>query len=69
MVIDPKLHYCQCGCSWTPGTYHKIVMLLRGDYVRRCPQCGTIMRFVLVNHVVKVETKTIKDRDRVYRNG
>ena len=68
-MIDPSLHYCQCGCSWRPGTIHKILMLLKGDYKWRCPQCGTVMRFVLVNHVVKVETRKIKDRDRIWENG
>jgi len=69
MSIDPTLQYCRCGCSWTPGTIHKIIMLLFGSYTRRCPQCGAVMRFRLCNHVVKVDTESIKNRSEVWRNG
>ena len=44
-------------------------MLLFGEYTRTCPQCGTRMKFKLMNHVVKTETKAIKNRDEVYKNG
>ena len=69
MSIDPLLHYCNCGCSWRPGTIHKIIMLLTGSYVRRCPQCQTVMRFRLIHHIVKVETREIKNRDRIWERA
>lgn len=67
---DPKSQTCtHCKCSWTPGTIHKIWMLLFGEYVRTCPQCGTRMTFKLMNHVVKVNTREIKNKGEVWRNG
>jgi hypothetical protein len=66
VTIDPKLQYCSCGMTWTPGTRHKILMLLFGEYTRRCPQCGTRMTFKLMNHVVKVRTEAIKDKEKLW---
>jgi len=69
-MINPKLQYCTgCGMTWEPKWYHKLVMLLWGSYSRTCPRCGTVMNFRLVHHVVKVGTETIKNRDRVWKNG
>ena len=60
MNIDPKVIKCtNCGCSWKPGTIPKLRMLLFGDYTRNCPQCGTRMKYRLVYHVVKIESKKI----------
>ena len=69
MGIDPLQHQCRCGCSWSPGTYHKLVMLLRGHYVHTCPRCQTRMTFRLIGHVVKVETVEVKNRSEVWKNG
>ena len=66
--MDPKVHYCKCGCSWSPGTFHRIIMLLRGHYTYRCSRCGTVMKFVLVHHVVKIESESI-DKTELWRNG
>lgn len=68
-MIDPKLHYCRCGLTWTPGTTHKLVMLIRGSYSWRCPQCHTKHTFKLIHHVVKTDTEPIKNRGEVYKNG
>ena len=68
MGIDPTLHYCTCGCSWRPGTYHKIIMLLFGEYSRKCPQCQTVMKFMFVGHVVKVDSKRVLN-ERIWENG
>ena len=68
-MIDPKLHYCQCGCSWRPGTIHKLIMLLHGSYTRTCPQCQTRLTFRLIHHVVKTETRGLKNRDRIWKNA
>ena len=59
MSIDPKLQYCSCGYCWTPGLYEKIVMLIRGEYVKKCPRCQTRLHCKLYNFVV------IKERDRI----
>ena len=69
MGIDPKIHYCMCGLTWTPRTYHRILMLLRGSYSRRCPQCHTKHTYQLMNHVVKINTEPIKNKGEVYKNG
>ena len=69
MTIDPKTHRCKCGMTFRPGLYHKIIMLLFNGYSWRCPQCGTVMKFRLINHVVKIETKKIPNKESVYRNG
>ena len=67
--FDPKLQYCKCGMTFTPGTYHKLLMLLFGEYSWRCPRCHSVLKFRLISHVVKVETESIKNRDKVWRNG
>ena len=69
LSIDPELHYCYCGYTWKPGLYHKLVMLVKVEYRLTCPQCQTVMIFTLVNHVVKVKTQDIKNRDRIWENG
>ena len=69
MTIDPTLEYCNCGLTWRPKLYHKILMLVFGEYTRTCPRCGTRLTFKLANHVVKIRTETIKDKEEVYKNG
>ena len=69
MAIDPTLHYCQCGCSWKPKLTHKLLMLIFGSYTRRCGQCGTVMKFRLIGHVVKVDTKKITGKEKLWRNS
>lgn len=66
-MVDPKLHYCQCGLSWRPRLYHKLVMLVFGSYTRRCSQCGGVMEFRLCNHVVKIKSEQIKDKESLWR--
>ena len=44
-------------------------MLIFGTYTRTCPRCGTRLTFKLANHVVKIRTETIKDKEEVYKNG
>ena len=69
MGIDPTLQYCRCGYTWTPGTYHKLIMLVRGGYTYQCPQCLSTMEFRLVHHVVKVNTESIKSKGELWKNG
>lgn len=69
MVIDPKLQTCSCGYSFTPSLFMKLVMLVRGEYVKRCPRCQAKLTFVLVSHVVKVDTKVVKGKERLWRYG
>ena len=68
MTIDPKLHHCKCGMTWKPKTYHKIIMLVRGEYTRKCPRCGAVMKFRLIGHVVKVSSKKVLDEE-IWKNG
>ena len=67
--IDPRVHRCVCGLSWKPTTFHKIVMLVRGGYSRKCPQCGTVMRFRFIGHVVKVEQTEVKGKSDLWRRA
>lgn len=69
MGIDPKLQWCKCGYCWTPTLLQKMIMLVKGSYVKNCPICQRQMRLVLVYHVVKVETKVNKEKEKVWRNG
>jgi LSD1 subclass zinc finger protein len=67
MGIDPKLHYCQCGQTFKPGIYHKLLMLFRGEYSWRCPHCQSVSKFRLVYHVVKIGSKPNKDRMELWQ--
>lgn len=69
MTIDPRKHYCQCGCTFTPGMYHKLVMLLLGKYYWRCPRCQTRITFQYIGHVAKIETEENKNKSKVWKNG
>ena len=65
-MIDPKLQYCGCGWSFIPSIFFRMRLLLFGDSVKRCPRCGAVMKFHLCNHVVKVDTKVIRDKEQLY---
>ena len=64
--MNPKIQYCQCGYQWIPGTYHKIMMLLKGEYVWTCPKCQARITFQLIGHVVKVDTVKVLD-ERIWK--
>lgn len=68
-MIDPKLHFCRCGCKWKPKLIHKLIMLVFGKYTKKCNQCGASMEFILVHHVVKIKTEEIKNKERIWKNG
>ena len=68
-MIDPCVHRCKCGVTFCPGVFHKVVMLVFGCYSWKCPQCGTVMRFRLIHHVVKVDMEVVKGRERLWRNS
>lgn len=68
MSIDPKLQWCRCGYHWKPSVYQKIVMLVRGEYVRTCPRCQSKMTLRLVNYVVCVKREECVDK-MIWRNG
>ena len=63
MKHDPKRQYCQCGYSWRPGTFEKLVMLIFGKYVKRCPRCQSRMKLVLYNFVVCKEREKVDKRE------
>ncbi|MBR3213138.1 MAG: hypothetical protein IKF79_01365 [Methanosphaera sp.] len=67
MSIDPKSFKCNnCNSTWKPRTYHRLVMLVRGEYSRKCPQCGTVMKFRLVHHVVRLSSEKVLD-EKIWR--
>lgn len=69
MAIDPKMFHCNvCGTSWKPKLYHKIIMLCFGSYSRKCNQCGTVMVFRLISHVVRVSSVKVLN-ERIWENG
>ena len=57
MKHDPKLQHCNCGYSWRPGTLEKLVMLIFGKYVKRCPQC--LYNFVVCKEREKVDKREL----------
>lgn len=68
MPIDPRRKYCRCGYSWTPGLYEKLIMLIRGEYVKTCPRCQSNLHLVLVHHVVVKEREYNLD-ESIWRKG
>lgn len=68
MSIDPKIVWCSCGYHFRPGTLEKIIMLLRGRYVRKCPRCQTRMTLVLYNFVVCKERENV-DKRELWKHG
>ena len=68
MKHDPKLVHCQCGYCFRPGLWHKMVMLVTGSYVKRCPRCQCRMVLRLYNFVVVKERKVI-DKKELWKNG
>lgn len=63
MSIDPKLVHCQCGYSFQPTLWMKVLMLLFGGYVKRCPRCQCRMKLVLYNFVVCKEREKLDKRE------
>ena len=68
MRMDPTLQHCQCGFSWRPGTFEKIIMLLFGEYTKKCPRCQTEMRCVLYHFVVCKERIKV-DKKELWKKG
>ena len=68
MPIDPTLEHCSCGYSWRPGTLSKIVMLVRGKYVKRCPRCGAVLTLHL-SHFVYVSKREQTRDNSIWRRG
>jgi len=68
-LIDPKIQTCNiCGNKWKPKIHHKIWMLIHGEYTRKCPQCGAILTYKLIHHVVKINSTKILN-ERIWENG
>ena len=68
MKHDPKLVHCQCGYCFRPGLWQKMVMLVTGSYVKRCPRCQCRLTLKLYNFVVVKERKVI-DKKELWKNG
>ena len=68
-MYDPRLQRCKCGYSFIPSTFMKVIMLVKGEYVKTCPRCQSRMRLKMIHHIVKVDTVSIKNRDEMWKNG
>ena len=68
MSIDPTRQYCQCGWSFRPSSWQKVLMLLFGKYSMRCPRCQTRMTLVLYNFVVCKERENV-DKRELWKHG
>lgn len=64
-----KMQWCNCGYCFQPSLYQKLIMLIWGEYVFTCPRCHSKLKFILVHHVVKVGTDTIKNPEKVWKRG
>jgi len=68
MKHDPKLEWCSCGYHFYPGLYEKIIMLLHGEYRKRCPRCGTVMVLHL-SHFVYVKERKVTRNKEIWEKG
>ena len=68
MSFKPQIKKCRCGNTFEPRIWHKIIMLIRGEYVWTCNQCGSRYEFILVNHVVKNKSY-YNDLKGLWKNG
>ena len=66
--MNPKREYCSCGYSFEPTVWQKLIMLLNGRYVKRCPQCQTEMTLKLVYHVITIDRRTNLNK-RIWEKG
>ena len=68
MNYDPKIQRCSCGYQFIPSTFMKLVMLVKGEYVKTCPRCQSRMRLRMIHHTVCVKREEVNKRE-VWRNG
>jgi hypothetical protein len=68
MGIDPKRQTCQCGYSFIPSTWQKIIMLVRGEYVKRCPRCQCKLTLVLYS-MVDCKKRENVDKRELWKRG
>ena len=68
MKIDPKMQYCSCGYAFLPSTFQKVVMLIKGQYIKTCPKCGTKMTLKLISHVICSKREIIKNKSNLWKN-
>ena len=58
--IDPERVSCQCGYSFYPSLFQKIMMLIHdGVYVKTCPRCGSKMKLFMSYHVNCIERENV----------
>ena len=69
MRNDPKREYCSCGYSFTPSTLIKIILLLKGDYVKRCPRCGRIHKYRMTYYCNEIFDKDSKEDNKALVEG
>ena len=61
--MNPKLQHCQCGYCFQPTLWMKVLMLITGGYVKRCPRCQCQMKLVLYNFVVCKERRMVDKKE------
>ena len=67
-MIDPEREYCSCGYSFIPTTFMKIILLLKGEYVKKCPRCHAEMTLHL-SHFVYVEKRRNNIDKGIWKNA
>lgn len=67
--MNPKSQWCNCGYTFQPSVYQKVIMLIKGKYIYTCPKCHSKLKFVLIHHVVKVDASSIKNPEKIWRRG
>lgn len=66
--MNPNSQHCtDCGKIWKPRLYHRIIMLICGEYTYSC-SCGCRMKFRLIHHVVKVSSEKL-DKKELWKRG
>ena len=68
MTHDPKLQWCRCGYHFKPSTWMKIIMLIRGQYIKTCPRCQCKLHLHLYHFVVCKKREKVRN-DEIYKMG
>lgn len=65
---DPLCERCYCGYSFRPSLFEKIIILICGKYVKRCPQCGTTLELKM-SYNVYVNSKKKNLNEEIWLKG
>lgn len=67
-MINPKLEFCSCGYCFEPTLFMKIIILVKGSYVKRCPKCQCNLVLQMSSFVYVNERKHNLDKN-IWRRG